>query len=249
MMKSNVIFMFHAIGSGGELEESDPHYAYSLNKFKKFMQSIKGCRSLEDNLVTRTGLPILTFDDGHATNFIAANILAEEFTSTADFFVNTNTIDTKNYLSWSQLQKMKDWGMSIQSHGADHVYLSDLTYEEQRQQLERSKYIIEDKLGVEVSILAPPGGRFNEDTIQLCHKLGYKHISVSKPGKWNGEYCSPRVPVLADTDVGELTSCLQSISPFLLKQVLKYRITGLAKKILGNDKYDALRGELLGRGM
>lgn len=246
MMKQSIVYMFHAIGSDNELLGSDPHYSFSLDKFEQFIRQCGGCGSLKDSISGGADKNIITFDDGHISNFKAAQIIKDTNGGTADFFINPNTVSTQNFLSWSQLQEMNGMGMSIQSHSLDHLYLSDMTMDEQRRQLEVSKKTIEDKLGLEVTILAPPGGRFNKDTIQLCHELGYKHLSVSEPGKWSSSYISKRVAVYQNTDVEELLGCNKILSPYLISQILKYRITGIAKSVFGNRSYDLIRSKILG---
>jgi peptidoglycan/xylan/chitin deacetylase (PgdA/CDA1 family) len=256
MINSVAVYMFHSIGTGQDIEEADPHYSFSLEKYKKFLSSVGPCESLasrltfiESNSIDTKSIsnrPILTFDDGHISNYLASSLLAEDYDSTADFFVNSNNVGSKNFIGWSKLREMDSWGMSIQSHSADHIYLSDLSYAEQKNQLETSKKTIEDNIGKPVSILAPPGGRYNDDTIKLCHELGYKHLSISRPGKWKGEYCSPRIPILRQSSIDSLVSCNDEYSFYLAKLISKYKITGFAKQVLGNDRYDLIRQKLLG---
>lgn len=245
-MLCSSVYMFHSIGEGSDIFGADPHYSYSTDQFIEFLKSVRKTNSLQNCLEEVNGDPLLTFDDGHKSNLKAAELICEYNGGSADFFVNPNTIDTQNYLSWSELKRMNNMGMSIQSHSLDHIYLSDLSYYKQKQQLANSKSIIEDKLGTEVTVLAPPGGRFNQHTVELCHSLGYKHLSVSKPGRWKGGYTSPRIPVLRSTPLEELIACSNIETGFIKKQVLKYRITGMAKKALGNKSYDFIRSKLLG---
>ncbi len=245
-MSSSVVYMFHAIGSGSALAGSDPHYAYSTKKFQKFINETGQCRSIRDVLSGQHSKVVVTFDDGHATNFHAAEIIKDTLGGSADFFINPNTVDMKYYLSWSQLREMVSMGMSIQSHSLDHLYLSDMSKAEQKRQLETSKKTIEDNLGVPVSILAPPGGRYNQDTIDLCHELEYEHLSISEPGRWAGGYISPRLAVYKNTKVSSLLGCNKLISPLIMSQLIKYKVTGKAKTILGNDSYELIRSKLLG---
>ena len=246
MSASRAIYMFHAIGSGEVLKGADPHYAFSTSKFGELIHLLKGGVSLKRALSVNTHQSILTFDDGHVSNFEAARILNEEFGSTADFFINTSTIGTPNFLSWKQVKEMHSWGMSIQSHAHEHKYLSDLTRADQLFQMKHCKELIEDQLSDAVTIIAPPGGRYNQDTIELVQELGYEHISISKPGRWAGESCSPRIPVYSHSQAHILASCNNHLSPYLIKQLIKYHGTGWAKSIMGNKSYDLLRSKVLG---
>jgi len=245
-MRSKPVYMFHAIGTEDQIAGADPHYAYSVSDYGLCLSKLGNVGSLKDTLSSKLDKPIFTFDDGHASNYEAARILKFEFDGRADFFINPSTVNKPNYLTWSQIREMHDWGMSIQSHSYDHVYLSDLDRIAQKEQLSSSKKAIEDEISDEVAILAPPGGRYNQDTLSLLSELGYQHISISQPGRWSGASISPRIPVLRHTQVDDLVGCNRMFSRYLLKQVIKYRVTGLAKKALGNQSYDLLRAKLLG---
>ena len=245
-MKPTPIYMFHAIGVENDLVGADPHYALSSSKFFELISKLGGGTSIKEVLSGRTIRPILTFDDGHITNYNAAKILFEEFNSQADFFINTSNVGKDNFLNWDQLREMQSWGMSIQSHGHEHIYLSDLDRNEQCFQVRLSKEILEHELGERVTILAPPGGRYNQDTQELITELGYEHLTISKPGKWSGQTISPRIPILSNSNSEHLASCQNGFSLFLMKQEIKYKVMGVAKTLLGNHSYDALRSRILG---
>jgi len=240
--------MFHAIGSKNNLNGCDLHYSYHQKNFEIFLEGCGSATSLQQVLSGKdqNTRAVLTFDDGHISNYRAAISIKEIINGCADFFVNANVVGKKNFMSWQQLREINQLGMSIQSHSLDHVYLSDLNYEQQLYQLTESKKRIEGEIGSEVTILAPPGGRYNQNTIDICKKVGYQHLSVSRPGRWSQGYLSARIPVLSQTSVADLLGCQNTISPFLYKQMFKYQLTGLAKKILGNDQYDNIRSRLLG---
>ncbi len=243
---SKSIYMFHAIGSDNELQDCDPHYCYSTEKFIAFIRGCGSVTSLKEALCGNEIDAVVTFDDGHISNFDAALEIKETVNGCADFFINPSMVGKKNFMSWANIRQINDLGMSIQSHSLDHVYLSDLNYKQQYEQLLSSKEIIEDKVGSAVAILAPPGGRYNQDTIDICKKIGYQHVSISKPGRWSQSYMSPRIAVLNGYPVADLVDCKNTFSPLLYKQVLKYQLTGLAKTVLGNKRYDGIRSRLLG---
>ncbi|MEY8200639.1 MAG: polysaccharide deacetylase family protein [Colwellia sp.] len=245
MTTSKSIYMFHAIGSRVSLQGCDLHYSYSKERFLEFITDCESVTSLQKALNGAAEASVITFDDGHLSNFDAAITIKDVVDGSADFFVNPNMVGKKHFMDWQQIRELHDMGMSIQSHSLDHVYLSDLSYDQQKIQLLHSKEFIEDKIGSEVVILAPPGGRYNQDTIEICQDIGYQHISVSSPGKWSQGYLSNRISVLHNTAVDDLIGCQKKRSWYLTKQVFKYHVTGTAKKVLGNDRYDEIRSRLL----
>jgi peptidoglycan/xylan/chitin deacetylase (PgdA/CDA1 family) len=245
----STVYMFHSIGDLVEKDSADIHYNYPNDKFIEFLRRIGPVtsivKSLDSDLPIR---PILTFDDGHISNYDAALKLVENNLGCGDFFVNPNLVGKKDFMSWSQLRELSFMGMSIQSHSFDHIYLSDCTEKEQRYQLISSKLKIEDEIGKDVSILAPPGGRYNKITIEISKEIGYQAIAISKPGVWKDkdQFLIPRIPVMVNDSVIKLAECSESNSKYIKKLKRKYYLTGIVKKALGNKAYEQLREKIIG---
>lgn len=248
MFKASVVYMFHAIGDVLPGDIADKHYSFSEEKFREFVRQSGRVSSLADAIKSpRSSQTICTFDDGHLSNYKAALFLAENQYGSADFFVNPAMVGQKNFMDWHQLSEIANAGMSVQSHSYEHVYLSDLTEEEQYQQLYRSRVAIEDKLGVKVSIIAPPGGRFNTMTLKAAKRAGYTTLAGSVPGRWQDDVAYvKRVPVMQGNSVAQLLSCTQAVSSHLLRLQAKYYAMYTVKKVLGNGTYDVLRKRVLG---
>jgi peptidoglycan/xylan/chitin deacetylase (PgdA/CDA1 family) len=241
--------MFHSIGKLDLDDSADSHYNYSEEKFVELLKSIGPVNSIAGTKEQKTlGAPIVTFDDGHQSNYLAALSMIDKKLGVGDFFINPSMVGKKDFMDWNQLREIAELGMSIQSHSFDHIYLSDCNREEQKYQLQKSKTIIEDKMGKEVVILAPPGGRYNKLTIEIAKSLGYHTITNSKPGVWEkvDQYLIPRIPVTINDQVDSLSECNEPNSRNISRLKRKYQITGLAKKTLGNKVYDGLRERLLG---
>ncbi|HFE51806.1 MAG TPA: polysaccharide deacetylase family protein, partial [Bacteroidetes bacterium] len=64
------------------------------------------------------------------------------------------------------------------SHGASHRYLGFLPDAELRNELRRSKALLEDRLGVEVTALAPPYGRASARVLQEAANAGYREVAL-----------------------------------------------------------------------
>lgn len=246
----STIYMYHGIGSGPEIEGADPFYAVSKENFVEQIELIGESQPVahqlrEDNSITHH---CITFDDGHLSNYTIAfpELLSRNLF--AEFYVNTDFIGTENYMTWENLKEMSDAGMSIQSHGHTHPYFSDLAEDEIREQLETSKKLIEEKVGTEVTVFAPPGGRYNKIVVQEAKKLGYRCIANSVPGVCvkNEAFEVPRFAILATTPNAAVKHYKRSNSYLVLKQRFKYHSFGLAKKLLGNKAYDKVRSAFLG---
>lgn len=93
----------------------------------------------------------------------------------------------RRFLNWAEAKEMIDGGMAIGSHTCSHTVLSQLTPDQQKDELFHSRMLLQQHLGVEVEALAYPVGRatsFSASTIQYAREAGYK-MAFSKNGGSN----------------------------------------------------------------
>lgn len=79
-------------------------------------------------------------------------------------------------LSWDEVKAMHDSDISFGSHTVTHPILSRLSLERAREEIEKAKQIIEEKLGTCVRTFAYPNGRtndFNQTTKKLLRNAGH----------------------------------------------------------------------------
>ncbi len=246
--------MYHAVPARqGPHGGADAHYSVELPVFGQQLdemakQGLRGA-SLEELLDSpQPGAVGITFDDGHVTNWDAARALAERGWR-ATYFVNSSTVDTPNFLSWTQLRDMVGMGMSIQSHACRHRYMDDLSQAEQFEELARSKADIEQHLGQAVRTFAPPGGRTSRDLKSLAMRAGYAAMCTSRVGLYasgGGEQWDiPRFAMLSSTPMSQFSAWLRQVPSEVSRQVLRYRALRAVKSVLGNAGYERLRGAIL----
>jgi peptidoglycan/xylan/chitin deacetylase (PgdA/CDA1 family) len=93
------------------------------------------------------------------------------------------------FMTWDQAREMLNAGMDIGSHTLSHQILSDLNLDEQREELSRSKSILETEIGSEVSVLAYPAGgldSYTRETARLARGCGYRAaFNFTKGGGYN----------------------------------------------------------------
>lgn len=65
---------------------------------------------------------------------------------------------------------------SVGSHSHDHVNLANLSRDEMKDQLERSKKLLEQSAGRAVDVVAFPYGYFNEEVVGQSSRAGYKYL-------------------------------------------------------------------------
>jgi peptidoglycan/xylan/chitin deacetylase (PgdA/CDA1 family) len=122
-------------------------------------------------------MPVVSFDDGHRSNYEQAFPILERFRVKATFFVLAGCIGkSANYMSWTQVREICAAGHHLQSHGWSHRILTQCGASELNHELTDSKHEIEQRLGVEVDSISAPGGRWNARVAEACARAGYRHL-------------------------------------------------------------------------
>ncbi len=116
---------------------------------------------------------ILTFDDGHISNYTLAFPILRQYGYTACFFIVTKRINTEFHLNRDQIMEMHRSGMEFGSHGATHSFLPLLSRSELKSELLESKQTLEKILKKEIHYLAYPGGHYNSHVLRAAKVAGY----------------------------------------------------------------------------
>ncbi|MFA5168245.1 MAG: polysaccharide deacetylase family protein [Candidatus Omnitrophota bacterium] len=118
----------------------------------------------------------ITFDDGYLDNFQRAFPILKEFGLAAAFFVTTEDVGKKGFMTWDMLREMAAVpGIEIGSHALEHKPLSDIPEKEAWISLVASKRVLEEKLGREIKAISYPCGSFNEKIIEMVRGAGYAY--------------------------------------------------------------------------
>lgn len=130
--------------------------------FATFLEGLAAPQRLPERAV------LLTFDDGYRSMRTVALPWLLRFGYPAMLFVPTDFIGGRNIFDdaepeeelcdWDDLVELERRGVSVQSHGATHRPLSDLTPAEQEEELRRSKTALEAGLGKRVEVFSYPYG-------------------------------------------------------------------------------------------
>jgi peptidoglycan/xylan/chitin deacetylase (PgdA/CDA1 family) len=127
---------------------------------------------------------VISIDDGYRSGYEVAWPILKKFGYPFTMFIYTNFVKGQpnaggKSLSWGELGEMRDAGVDIQSHTVSH---SDLrknakspNYDEfVRNELENSKHMLEQQLGISVKALAYPYGNHNEKVRAAAVAAGYE---------------------------------------------------------------------------
>ena len=151
---------------------------------------------LENYFKNGTALParpiIISFDDGWGDQFMYAFPILEKYHYPATFFVFTNPIGTKGFMTWDQLRTMQKAGMTIGSHSRSHPYLTRIADPKKLwNEINGSKQALERQLGVTVNEFAYPFGQYNADIVAATVQAGY--LSARGDRYYRGEQTADRL--------------------------------------------------------
>ncbi len=213
-------FMFHYIKNVPSDSPDQVGYKLSfspekLEQFLSFFQenNIKTLTfwDLKNILENKKELPekavILTFDDGHIDHYHNAFQILKKYNMRGVFFIIVNKPDQdQNYATWDQIQEMSQNGQEIASHTMSHLNLTNLSEAEIKYELERSKEIIEEKIGRPVISFCYPAGKYDERVLKTA-KENYLFARTTNPGKDFSvleRYQIPTVRIFPTTGIASL---------------------------------------------
>ena len=139
---------------------------------------------------------VLTFDDGLANFAEAAWPILREMAFSATNYVPTAFIgaDAAWYpvyglppmpcMGWDALRALRREGADVQSHGHSHRDLTRVSPEERREELRRSRAVLEEGLGEPVEHLAYPFGGTSPEVRRDVQAAGYRSAVTLATGRW-----------------------------------------------------------------
>ena len=196
---------------------------------------------------------LLTFDDGFMSTYLHAFPLLKHYGMTATIFVNPDR-ECRNFkkyahvdapLTSEQIREMSDYGISIESHGMTHRYLTELPGDVVRWELQESKHALETLTQKPVRFLAVPSGAINRSVRQLAQESGYEAIFTGLKGTNNqgsNRYALRRLVVARDYSLAEFEKLLRPATAIHLR--LTSVLQDLLLSALGPAGFDDLRNSL-----
>ena len=129
---------------------------YTTISVLDFLRAKKGKQQLPEKPV------VVTFDDGYSDNYTEALPILEQRGMKATVFMVTNDVGLPGYLTWDQLHDMEKRGIELGSHTANHLPLTDMTLDEARDEVQKSKLMMEWKGLKTVFVLSYPNGKYDK---------------------------------------------------------------------------------------
>jgi glycosyltransferase involved in cell wall biosynthesis/peptidoglycan/xylan/chitin deacetylase (PgdA/CDA1 family) len=140
----------------------------------------------------RNDVACITFDDGFEDNLTVAAPLLSELQVPATIFLTSGLMNREqavidrfqalthfktNYLSASQVAELSGAGFEIGAHTHSHPNLARLNLEQTREEVLKSKLLLEDAIGKKVRSFAYPFGKRNihytDQTVAIVRQCGF----------------------------------------------------------------------------
>jgi len=165
---------------------------------------------------------LITFDDAFASlagdaracltafGFPGAVFVPTEFVGDRNRFDANTDLPPEPICDWEQLARLDRAGLSVQSHAVSHRPFSELDLESQREELGRSKALLESKLDKPIEVFSFPygdGGREPTVLARLLERCGYRAACLYGRGvnmlPVEDPYRLARIAMGPDTDLRE----------------------------------------------
>lgn len=154
---------------------------------------------------------VITDDDGRKSVYTYMLPIVKKFHIPVTLFIYTSVISKEPYaLTWDQLKTLQQTGLfTIESHTIWHPnfkqerkHYSAESYENMvTKQLAGSKKILDEKLGIHVTLLAWPFGIFDHYVMQQAAKAGYRYafsIKARNASRDEDKMAMPRYMIVQD---------------------------------------------------
>ena len=248
-----VILMYHGVGDI-PAPHSEPRYTITEAAFNQQLDLMVRARVRVLSLERcprdgggRSGV-LLTFDDGEASVVSAALPAMAARSMTGTVYVTSDWVGQPGYLTPAELRALVAEGWTVGAHGMTHRYLSGLGDGELDRELRGARQALEEMVHAPVVHMSLPGGRAHTRVAEAVKRAGYVSLATSRPGRWTAGTSMhelPRLTVLAETPLKTFEGLILGHLPTYLKIMGRAVALDGAKQILGDSRYDRLRGELL----
>lgn len=178
---------------------------YQVIPLDKLLTLLQSAQPLPEKSV------VITIDDGYRSVYENAWPVLKEFGYPFTVFLYTKAISNQhwNYMTWEMVREMRATGVDFQDHGYAHHRMGTMPegvgakeYQQWlRQDLQTSRQIFTEKLGVPPKVLAVPYGEYNREITDVTRRLGYISLLTQDPGNVSSTtdlFRIPREPILGN---------------------------------------------------
>ncbi|MBU1000017.1 polysaccharide deacetylase family protein [Patescibacteria group bacterium] len=140
-----------------------------------FITTADLANALDDKASIDPKSVILTFDDGYRDFYTDVFPILKKYQVKAVVYIVPNFLDLPNNLTTWQLKEIAQSPLvEIGAHTMNHAYLSGLPLNRVEYEVKQSKEYLESNFEIKVTSFAYPYGAFDNQTIGVVKKAGFK---------------------------------------------------------------------------
>jgi len=240
-MRSTLSLMYHCVYSDDEKStgfQNNSAFIYKISEyaFRKQVEIIS--KYLIKNKINLS-YPIFTFDDGGVSFYENIAPILEKFDQRGLFFISTQYIGSKGFLTKEQIFDLYSRGHLIGSHSHSHPEnMALLSDEEIDQEWKKSIAILSEIIQSKIEFASIPNGSTSKKVVELSKKNGIRYLFTSCPTTkikdCNGILCLGRFPVRANMK-NEYALSIVTNGNARKKLYFRWLVISLLKGILGKQ--------------
>jgi peptidoglycan/xylan/chitin deacetylase (PgdA/CDA1 family) len=218
---------------------SEPHFHRHLGLIASALGT-GAPQCLPDVGATTTidGAVVLTFDDGGASAPTRILDALQERGWRAHFFVTTDFIGTRGFVTATGLRELHAAGHLVGSHSASHpLRMSHLAREAMRREWCDSRARLEDLLSARVLVASVPGGYYSQTVATAAAEAGIRVLFTSEPRRSvrvvDGIAVVGRFSVTRRTPDGDILSLASGRRGVALRQRVAWDAKKVVKRVGG----------------
>lgn len=203
---SAVVLIYHRFGeteypsTNIRLEQFDQHIAalqeggYTVLPLEEIVTAIRSGTPLPDKAVA------ITIDDAFLSVYAEAWPRLKRAGLPFTLFVATGPVDkgTAGYMTWDQVREMRDGGVTIGAHSAEHGHMAGRSNARNAREIAESNGRFVAELGAQPSLFAYPFGEASSDLIAIVAEAGFTAAFGQHSGAMDRhapQFYLPRFPV------------------------------------------------------
>ncbi len=220
-LPSQSVLIFHGIGPPGrKLEHGEAQYWLDRDQF---------CAILDRISAMGADAPLITFDDGNASDCEIALPELQRRDLHAVFFLLTARLDQPGSLTSQQVRDLAQAGQIIGLHGHAHRDWRRLKAQDRLQEFYLARQQLSDLAGRDVDLAAAPFGFYDRQVVVELREQGFSALYTSDWGRAGAGFIRPRNCIDNRMSARAITDALTGHIPPTRRP---RRLLGLARKRL-----------------
>jgi peptidoglycan/xylan/chitin deacetylase (PgdA/CDA1 family) len=209
------VFIYHRFGDSKfpTTNVSVEAFIQQMDYLQSHNYTVISLSDLVQKVKKGTTLPpktaVITIDDAYQSVYENGWPVLQKYGFPFTIFVYTKGVDDNygDYMTWTQLRELKEFGVDIQDHSYGHEHLgwkpeklSNLAYQSWlSDDISKSKAILTRELGETPRFFALPYGMYNDLVLAELKTQGYEAVLTQDPGAVSLQtdlFMIPRQPIL-----------------------------------------------------